>query len=160
MHRVKKRTREKSTCRCYGTLFCQADQYQQYLYNQPPPQVLGCMWFYILCESSNSNKRQSRRKVSMDQCIWYCKWLSSYRTKQGSLRPLTMHSGSYLSFFLNCHDDCTYFIPACVFLISQYGESVSIISRSRGIPFTMSRFSAVLREQPFRPRKNEKQMIG
>lgn len=38
-----------------------------------------------------------------------------------------------------------------MFLISQYGESVSIIILSTGMHFTTSRFSGVFREQPFIP---------
>jgi hypothetical protein len=45
----------------------------------------------------------------------------------------------------------TYCIPACVFLISQYGESVSIIILSTGTPLMTSKFSIVLSEQPLIP---------
>ena len=78
------------------------------------------------------------------------------RTKQGSLRPFTRHSWSYFSFFLEGQTDFTKLIPAWVFLISQYGESVSIIILSIGMPLTTSRFSVVFREQPFTPVQYQK----
>lgn len=74
-----------------------------------------------------------------------------YRTKQGSFLPLTIHSWSYFSFFLEGHREFTKPIPAWVLLISQYGESVSIIILSIGMPLTTSRFSALFSEQPFTP---------
>lgn len=88
------------------------------------------------------------RTISLYEASWE---ISTHRTKHGSLRPLTMHSCSYFSFFLEGHKDFTKLIPAWVFFISQYGESVSIMSLSTGIPLKTSRFSAVFSEQPFTP---------
>lgn len=80
-----------------------------------------------------------------------CIIVLNYLTKQGSLRPFTVESGSYFSFFLDGQTDFTSLIPAWVFLISQYGESVSIIILSAGIPCRTSRFSLVFREYSLIP---------
>ena len=44
--------------------------------------------------------------------IQLCKTVVSYLTKQGSLRPFTIESGSYFSFFLDGQTDFTYWLPA------------------------------------------------
>ncbi len=70
---------------------------------------------------------------------------------QGSFRLFTRDWKSCFSFFLEGQVVVTYCIPACVFLISQYGESVSIIILSTGTPLMTSKFSIVLSEQPLIP---------
>lgn len=144
--------RNHITCKCCGTVFHWVYPSRWCLYSQQPPQELA--WY----QPHGSKKEASWHHNDIRQLIdlevektQYKQNYFNYLTEQGSFRPLTMHSWSYFSFFLEGHVDLTNPIPAWVFLISQYGESVSIIILSTGIPFTTSRFSVVFNEQPFKP---------
>ena len=83
--------------------------------------------------------------------ITAAKTSTTWTIVHGSFLSLTSLSLEY--FFLSTLGNFVlmYFEPACVFLISQYGQSVSIINLSSGTNFATSRFSSVLREQPFNP---------
>lgn len=75
----------------------------------------------------------------------------TYMIVHGSFRPFTRHS--ILCFFLSAlpYVVFTWHLLAWVFLIPQYGLSVSIIIRSTGTTFRASRFSSVFREHPLIP---------